>query len=225
MKCVAQLSKTGILLCIVLFSIAPVPSVSADIVHTLGDLDFFGFGAGVYGADNIPAFEVDNRDPGDPLFTDHDVRDSVLGPDFANDVDWFHDMSAFFPGTVATDVTLELALAGIQDLIQDGVVSPEFDDRIFVEGIEIPAALDAVDQGPAGTGIFQFALSEAQITSFATDGILNIEFDGGRRDRDGALESYFIDYSRVIVAVPEPCTTSFLIFLSTFCLLGRRRKS
>ncbi|MCS7466146.1 putative Ig domain-containing protein [Stieleria sp. ICT_E10.1] len=177
-------------------------SVPDLITVTIGDEDFFGFGTGSIG-EPTPAIDFDNRDTDDPPYTDRDLRTSVSGDDVLNDISWENDLS--FIQSRAQSVTVELAIGGIQDGNEALI---EFDDRLFIEDLEVNAAFDAIDDGPFGTRLISFALTAAQLDSFNLDGLLNFDFLGGRvSDQSpvsaGRLESYFIDYLRVFFA-PEP---------------------
>lgn len=219
----------------IMFIAVPSSTKGATITQTLGDVDFFGFGSGTLGIDSIPAIDVDNRTVGDPLFTDHDIREVVFGRDDQNDVAFSHDFSPFLPFMPIDTVVVELALAGIQDAAVFAL-GATLDDRLFFEGIEVPGAFDAVDQGAFGTDLFSFSLSPAQISSFAADGILDIFIDGGRVLPEsnpfvgGSLESYLIDFSRVIVTtqasavVPEPGSMA-LFGLGALGLIACRRRT
>jgi hypothetical protein len=182
-------------------------SYGAITTQTLGDADFFGFGTGSLG-DPVPVFDFDNRTSTDPEFTDHDLRQSQFGPDSDNDVRWTHDLSTHVAGKVIVSFTLELAIGGLQD--GDGVFGPA-DDRLFIEGIEVPGAFDTVNHGAFGTGLFSFELSPAQIASFQVDGKLDIAIDGAKVSpgfpEAGALESYFIDFARVTVETQDTLFT------------------
>jgi hypothetical protein len=57
-----------------LLLMASTTASAAAISHTLGDDDFFGFGLaiGTIG-DPVPAFDFNNQEVSDPLFTDHEL--------------------------------------------------------------------------------------------------------------------------------------------------------
>lgn len=197
---------------------------AAEVIQTLGDEDFFGFGGGPLGT-SVPTTDFDNRLPGDPLFTDHDAR--IGSPTLPNDLNWMHDMSGPLTGETILAATLELAIGGIQDAVTVGAST--VDDRLFLDGIEVPAAFDAVDQGATDTALFMFNLSPAQLTSFSVDGILDVFFDGGVLtppvyNRFWDFESYFIDFSRLRVTIadasaPVPAPATFLLLCAALVLL------
>ncbi|MBP0017817.1 MAG: PEP-CTERM sorting domain-containing protein [Cyanobacteria bacterium SBLK] len=207
---------------------------AATITQTLGDSDFFGFGNNTIG-NPVPIVDFNNQEPDDPAFSDRDIREQVIGSDPQNDVGWTHDLSSQLTNlTAITDFTLELAIGGIQDADPSlGSV----DDRLFIEGIEVLGAFDTVDQGALGTDLLSFSLTTAQIASFQTDSILDIFIDGGQVPPDasqtgaiGALDSYFIDFSRITVetddntSVPEPSTILGLVALGLFGASSLRKK-
>ncbi|NES72633.1 MAG: PEP-CTERM sorting domain-containing protein, partial [Okeania sp. SIO2D1] len=159
-------------------------------------------------------------------FTDRDIRARVFGSDTENNVGWIHNLAGQLANsTTVTDFTLELAIGGIEDANPN---HGSFNDRLFIEGIEVLGAFDTVDQGILGTGLFSFSLTEAQIASFQTDFVLDIFIDGGKVPPDvrpgtiGALESYFIDFSSVSIetddttSVPEPSSLLGLVALGIF---------
>ncbi len=216
-----------------LFSIIlAINPVSATVVNTLGDLDFFGFGVGTIG-DPSPAIDFDNRTVGDPAHTDNDIRQAIFGASTLNDVAFSHDLSAQLLGLTATSAELTLAIGGIQD---GNLSLVGLDDRLFIEGIEVVGAFDTLDQGAFATALVTFQLSAAQLASFGTDFIVNVFIDGGRISDGapigaGALDSYFLDFTTVTVetsavsAVPLPAALPlFGTGLAIMGFIGWRRK-
>jgi hypothetical protein len=191
---------------------------ATTLTQRLGDSDFFGFEVGTIGSP-VPRFDFNNTAGADPSFTDHDIRKSTFGADADNNVSWTHDLSVQLSSMTLISAALELPLGGIQD---GQVTFGAFDDRLFIEGTEVLGAFDAIDQGPFGTSLFSFLLSPIQLASFQTDGKLTIAIDGGKIPpglgiNSGALESYFIDYSRVVLeaqttSVAEPGSLCLLLF-------------
>lgn len=207
---------------------------AATITQTLGDSDFFGFGNNTIG-NPVPNADFNNQEPDDPAFSDRDIREQVFGSDPQNDVGWIHDLSSQLTNpTTITDFTLELAIGGIQDADPN---LGSIDDRLFIEGIEVLGAFDTVNQGGLGTDLLSFSLTAAQIASFQTDSILDIFIDGGQVPADasqtgaiGALDSYFIDFSRITVetedntSVPEPSAILGLAALGIFGASSLKKK-
>lgn len=173
------------LLLVSLSSIAAGQSSTSQVVVTWGDADFFGFPVGVLG-DPVPAIDFDNRDVDDPLYTDVDARLGV-----SVELEWAHDVSGVTPPLNVMAATLTLGLGGVQD-----GAFPE-DDSIFLNGSEIPAAFDAIDMGPTGTGLLSFDLSPEQLLALQSTGYVDVRIRGFvvSTPDPGLVESYFVDFS------------------------------
>jgi hypothetical protein len=98
-----------------------------------GDADGFGLGLDV--GDLRPGPFFDQRDESDPPFTDHTIVERELSISLSIDD----------PPMEAEQATLRLLTLGIQDG-DDQVLGRDSDLRLFVNGLEVPAAFDAVDQ-------------------------------------------------------------------------------
>src|SRR5262249_41111164 len=118
-----------------------ITGTTREITQTLGDADFFGFGSGTIG-DKAPAFDFDRRSGNDPAFTDHDARlPNSHRPQGTNDLSWTHDLRQELGAGTPVSGTITLAIGGIED---GSPLVGSIDDRLFVEGIEVPGAFDQV---------------------------------------------------------------------------------
>ncbi|WP_250565987.1 DUF4114 domain-containing protein, partial [Adonisia turfae] len=185
----------------------PSPIENQIIIDTFGDEDFFGFGSGNIGQP-VPEIEFNNQESNDPSFTDLDARfNKRFRPEGNNDFEWSHDLSEALAGLTPSRASLEIAIGGIEDG-GNRFGTGGLDDRLFIEDIEVTNAFDDLDQSTTGTGLVDFVLSDEQLTSFTSDGILDVFIQGGVETDSGQQfnESYFIDFARLSVETDNTST-------------------
>jgi len=184
-----------------------IPAWGAGNVVTfrLGDVDGLGFG--MSSGDTYPSFPFDNREAGDPAFTD-------FGEPGETDATFTFTYSV--PGVInAAD--LEFGLAGLEDLQNDSG-QPDFDDRLFLDGSEIPGAFDSDYTGIFTYGIVGLSLPGSLLGSLS-DGSAEFFFDGHPpgtspdiRPGDQVSFDYVdlnVDYTP-LEPIPEPATLALL---------------
>ncbi len=164
----------------------------------IGDNDGFGFGipdgADLNTAEDFTSLQFDNRTSDDPDFTDFGDDLRQAGP-----LAWTATFDIGYRNV--TGVTLMMDVAGIQDGVTD--TCSQLDDRLVVDGNDVPGAFDDTDLGAYGTRRVTFDLTTLvpDVLRSAGDGILEFEFDV---DRSVTLppncgEYFSIDFVRVSI--------------------------
>jgi len=152
----------------VLFSfllIGPAVSDASVITFTLGDRDGLGFG--LVPGQQVPFTPFDNRGPGDPAFTDFGVSGETNA--------WFSFIYTPILGTI-NSANLEFGLMGIEDERNDSA-QPDWDDRLFLDNVEIPGAFDTAYTGVLTYGIVYQGIP-SNLFGLLADGTANFFFDG-----------------------------------------------
>ena len=180
----------------------------------IGDQD--GFGIGLAEGDmrfvTDPLF-FDARTPTDPLVTD--LWPALPPPPFGSppgqrttSVEIHHSL-----GTTLRSRTVVISMLTLG--IQDGdnqVVTSDFDERLFLDGFEVPAAFDEVDQfifvpnvGFAETvGRVELTVPDELVGVF-DDGEITIRFEMEQLGSASSGDGFAIDYLQIhAVSIPEP---------------------
>lgn len=193
--------RTVVLSALFVFALGAI--AGADIITTtLGDMDGLGFATPMTPGSTYPSFPFDNRTASDPAFTDF----GVVGE---TDASFAFSYSAIV-GTI-NSASLTFGLAGLEDAQNDSGV-PDFDDRLFLESVEIPGAFDSDYTGIWVYGVVNLTIP-GSLYYLLTDGTASFFFDawqygtvGTPRAGDQVSFDYVtlsINYSP-IQAVPEP---------------------
>jgi hypothetical protein len=194
-------------------------AASADVVSfTLGDNDGLGFGLVPGGIFNIP---FDRRTPTDPTFTDF----GVVGETNA----WFTFAYAAITGT-ANSAWMEFGLGGMEDARNDSG-QPDFNDRLFLDAVEVPGAFDTAYTGQKKYGIVYQTIPVTML-SLLVDGTAAFFFDGHPlgtwptpRAGDQVSFDYVvlsIDYTPPVEPVPAPSAAALLAVGAAVALASRR---
>ncbi len=132
---------------------------------TLGDVDGLGFG--LTSGQTLTTFPFDNRTASDPAFTDFGAAGET---DAA-----FTFNYAPIAGTI-TAASLEFGLAGLEDLRSD-TPTAVFDDRLYLDGSEIPGAFDNDYTGILTYGVIPLTIP-SNLFGLFSDGTAGFFFDG-----------------------------------------------
>lgn len=194
-------------------------SVSADIVSfTLGDKDGLGLGLVPGGTFNIP---FDMRMPSDPTFTDFGVAGETNA--------WFTFTYSAITGTI-NSAWMEFGLGGIEDAQNDSG-QPDFNDRLFLDTVEVPNAFDTAYTGQKKYGIIYQTIPVSMLSLLA-DGTAAFFFDGhplgtSPTPRAGDQVSFdyvvlSIDYTPPVEPVPAPSAAALLAVGAAVALATRK---
>jgi len=192
------------------------------ISTTLGDMDGLGFAVPMTPGSTYPVFPFDNRTASDPTFTDF----GRIGETDAN----FTFSYSPFSGTVDSAL-LTFGLAGLEDAHNDSG-QPDWNDRLFLDSVEIPGAFDSDYTGIHTYGIVTLAIPSS-LYYLLPDGTAAFFFDAwpsGTVPGIRAGDQVSFDYVTLsigftpIQAVSEPQAIVLLAMgVSTALALGRLR--
>lgn len=170
-----------------------------------GDIDSFGTGVASGSAVRI----VDFTHESDDGLTDLWDPTSLFN--------WGFNFSPFVSGTI-TSATLTIVTIDMEDNGQgDGLGGEPYDDKLFLDGIELVGAFDEVYTSDANIysyispNVSVFNLDSSYFTSF-NDGILNVQLNsyGGTNKDFIAIDYALLTVNGDIEPVPEPA--SMLLF-------------
>lgn len=172
--------------------VAPIPEA------LLGDKDGFGFGR-VEGDIVPPPQNFDNREAGDPFFTDV-WSVPWVGTFPSGSISYTHSWTSSGEIPIAS-ATLNLLTQGIQDG-DSQVVGSDQDLRLFVDNVEVPKAFDDVDQfdffpgiGFAEiVGLVPIEIPE-NLFPLLADGQAEIRIESHSSGPSAGLDGIAIDYS------------------------------
>jgi len=171
----------------------------------LGDKD--GFGLGLQAGDERSAASggFDHRTASDPDFTD---SYPVLYPCTA-DFSYAHSFS--LPGPIVA-ARLDLLTLGVQDG-DSQVYGSDKEIRVFIDGVEIPGALDSVDQFyHNGTewvetvGVVSLAIP-SDLLIYLEDGEVEVSFVNRDLLNPTTHDAFAIDYSELVIETVETPAT------------------
>jgi len=185
--------------------------IAAYVVHAdthfinslLGDKD--GFGLGLQPGDESASGSFDERATSDPVFTD---SYPVLYPCTA-DFSYVHSFS--LSGTIVA-ARLGLLTMGIQDG-DSQVYGSDIEIRVFIDSVEIPGALDDVDQfyhngteWVATVGVVSLAIPP-DLFGYLGDGEVEVSFVNRNLLDPGRYDAFAIDFSELVIETVETPAT------------------
>ena len=195
-------------------------SQASVVTVTLGDKDGLGFHL-VPG--QLFPLPFDNRTPSDPAWTDF----GKAGETNAS----FTFTYAAIPGTI-NSAWMEFGLGGLEDWQNDSG-QPDYDDRLFLDSVEVPQAFDGDYTGMKKYGIVTLSIPTNMLALLA-DGTVACFFDGwpygtSPTPRPGDQVSFDyvtlgIDYTAVL-PVPAPSAAVLLVCGAGIALCFRRLSS
>ena len=189
------------------------------ITITLGDKDGLGYGLSPGQTFPLP---FDKRTPTDPAWTD-------LGA--AGETNAWFTFSYSPIGATADSVWMEFGFGGLEDARNDSG-RPDFNDRLFLDNVEIPGAFDTDHTGMRKYGIVTLSIPVGMLTLLA-DGTAAFFFDGwpyGTSPTPRAGDQVFFDYVTLninyteLLSVPAP-SGAVLAGLGAGLALSLRRLS
>ena len=183
-------------------------AVHADTQFTrslLGDKDGFGLGLQAGDERSAGSGSFDERTASDPDFTD---SYPVLYPCTA-DFSYVHSFS--LPGTIVA-ARLDLLTLGVQDG-DSQVYGSDKEIRVFIDGAEIPGALDSVDQfyhngteWVATVGAVSLTIPPDLLVNLG-DGEVEVAFENRDLLNPATYDAFAIDYSELVIeTVDTPAT-------------------
>ncbi len=193
--------------------------VSASVLTvTLGDKDGLGFGIAPGGTYTVP---FDNRTASDPTFTDFGT--------FGETNAWF----TFTYGAIATTInsaSMQFGVGGLEDARNDSG-QPDFNDRLFLDSVEIAGAFDSDYTGITTYGIVNLSIPAALFGQLS-DGTAAFFFDGyplGTSTTIRAGDQVSFDYVTLSIdfedapAVPAP-SSMVLLGVGALLVAGFKRR-
>jgi hypothetical protein len=179
------------------------PARAQTLVSLAGDRDGFGLGIAAGGSRPVSAGFFDRREESDPPFTD--ARPVLV----ANPRDFEYE-HRFEPPIPAPDgravaAALRLFTLGVQDGDQD-VAGSDKDLRIFLDGVEVAGAFDAVDQFAVDEGGVAVEMAgdveiaiPASVLALLEDGRVAVRLTNTDLLRPEAGDAFAIDFSELVV--------------------------
>jgi hypothetical protein len=189
---------------------------------TLGDMD--GFGWGLTQGQSLPVFPFNLRESDDPAFTDFGAAGETNAT--------FTFAYSSFVGTI-NSATLVFGLSGMEDYRSDtpGAV---YDDRLYLDTVEIAGAFDNDYTGIRKYGIVNLAIPSS-LFSLLLDGTAGFFFDGWPAGTSGAPRpgdqvsfdyvTLEIDYSPPAATAPLPPSLAIASIGALLVSLTRLRRS